>query len=206
MYRTDDSHPTAFISYSWDSETHRAWVRALAARLRSDGVDVVLDQWHVVPGDQLPEFMERSIRENDFVIIVCTLAYKVKSEARSGGVGYEGNIITGEVFVRGDHRKFIPVLRVGDWPDASPSWLMGKYYIDLRGEPYLETNYLTLLAAVYRNRPILPDVGPAKFPVDLASGGAESVRPRLNLLRHLTAPDQIGLGKKSINPEEADLP
>src|ERR1700722_159382 len=34
----DAAMKSAFISYSWDSETHREWVRALAARLRADGV------------------------------------------------------------------------------------------------------------------------------------------------------------------------
>jgi glutamate synthase (NADPH/NADH) small chain len=34
--------PKAFISYSWDSPEHKAWTKALATRLRSDGVDVTL--------------------------------------------------------------------------------------------------------------------------------------------------------------------
>jgi hypothetical protein len=120
----EQRNPKVFISYSWDSESHRAWVRALGARLRSDGVDVTLDQWHVGPGDQLPEFMERAIRENDFVLIICMTKYKTKSERRSGGVGYEGDVMTGEVFVHGYNRKFIPVLREGEWSEAAPSWLL----------------------------------------------------------------------------------
>ena len=32
------STPTAFISYSWDTEEHKAWVREFAARLRADGI------------------------------------------------------------------------------------------------------------------------------------------------------------------------
>ena len=59
----------AFVSYSWDSDQHKKWVRELAARLRSDGVDVILDQWHLLPGDQIPEFMERSVRESNYVLI-----------------------------------------------------------------------------------------------------------------------------------------
>lgn len=56
------THPTAFISYSWDDEKHKEWVRGLGTQLRSDGVEARLDHWHTVPGDQLPEFMEREIR------------------------------------------------------------------------------------------------------------------------------------------------
>jgi hypothetical protein len=117
------THPTAFISYSWDDDTHRAWVRDLATQLRATGVDARLDNWHTVPGDQLPEFMEREIRDNDYVIIVCTPKYKAKSEGRTGGVGYEGDIMTAEVFAKQNHRKFIPVFAIGACTESAPSWL-----------------------------------------------------------------------------------
>jgi hypothetical protein len=133
--------PTAFISYSWDDDEHKAWVWALAERLRKDGVDVILDRWALVPGDQLPAFMEQAIRDNDFVVIICTPRYQARSNSRTGGVGYEGDIMTGEVLSRRDTRKFIPVLRTGTWVNAAPSWLSGKYFIDFSADPYLERNY-----------------------------------------------------------------
>jgi TIR domain len=83
--------PRAFASYSWDSKEHKEWVKDLATRLRSDGVDVTLDQWKVVPGEQLPKFMETAIRENSYVLIICTPNYKKKSDERKGGVGYLGS-------------------------------------------------------------------------------------------------------------------
>jgi hypothetical protein len=46
------THPTVFISYSWDDEVHKDWARVLATQLRADGV-VRLDHWHAVPGDRL---------------------------------------------------------------------------------------------------------------------------------------------------------
>jgi len=39
--------PCVFISYSWDSLEHRQWVAQLATSLRQNGVEVILDQWHV---------------------------------------------------------------------------------------------------------------------------------------------------------------
>lgn len=150
---------SAFISYSWDDDAHRQWVRSLAGRLRSDGVDVTLDHWHTVPGDQLPEFMERAIRENDFVIIVCTPRYKARSDTREGGVGYEGDIMTAEVMTRRNDRKFIPVLRTGTWSQAAPSWLAGKYYIDLSGDPYSERQYRDLVCTLLRIREEPPPLG-----------------------------------------------
>ena len=149
--------PTAFISYSWDSEPHKGWVRRLGTRLRSDGIDLTLDEWKLAPGDQLPQFMESAIRESDFVLIVCTPTYKAKSDRRTSGVGYEGHIITAELMTDKNDRKFVPILREGEWRDAAPSWLLGKLYIDLRGEPYPETNYQQLINAL---RGILPQPPP----------------------------------------------
>ena len=151
--------PTAFMSYSWEDDEHKTWVRDLAARLRGDGVDVTLDRWHAAPGDQLPRFMETSIRENNFILIVLTPTYKERSNGRKGGVGYEGDIMTGEVFVGKDPRKFIPILRKGSWDIASPSWLKGKYGIDLRDGPHFEENYGDLINTLHGMREEAPPLG-----------------------------------------------
>jgi hypothetical protein len=155
----DSAMRSAFISYSWDDDAHREWVRVLAKRLRADGVDVVIDRWSAVPGDQLPAFMERAIRENQFVVIVCTPRYKRRGDAREGGVGYEGDIMTAEVMMSQKDRKFIPVLRSGTWSEAAPSWLQGKYYINLTGEPYSERDYEDLVRTLLGTRETAPPIG-----------------------------------------------
>jgi hypothetical protein len=154
------STPKAFISYSWDDQEHKAWVKDLAKRLLGDGVKVTLDHWAVAPGDQLPRFMETAVRENDFVLIVLTPAYKAKADGRKGGVGYEGDIMTGEVFAGKDTRKFIPILRSGTWQESSPSWLIGKYGVDLRSDPYTEDQYEDLLRTLLGTREEAPPVMP----------------------------------------------
>lgn len=151
-----------FISYSWDNDDHKKWVRDLAARLRSDGIDVTLDQWHLVPGDQLPEFMERAIRESDYVLIVCTHKYKDRSDKRQGGVGYEGDIITAEFMTTRNQRKFIPLLRQQSWRDSAPSSMAGKYYIDFSSSPYSEKAYDDLQTTILGTREKAPPIGIAK--------------------------------------------
>ena len=79
------SNPKAFLSYTWEDEPHREWVRALAAQLRGDGVEAILDRRHTVPGDQLPQFMESAVRDSDFVLVVCTPSYRHKSNRRAVG-------------------------------------------------------------------------------------------------------------------------
>lgn len=155
-----NENPKVFISYSWDNDSHKSWVASLATRLRSDGVDVRLDQWHSVPGDQLPSFMEREIKENEFVLIICTPNYKVKSDNRRGGVGYEGDIMTAEVFTSKNDRKFIPILKEGNWSNSAPSWLAGKYYIDLSKKDVFEDQYHDLLITLHGKRKTAPPIGP----------------------------------------------
>lgn len=140
--------PTAFTSYSWDSEEHKAWVREFATRLRRDGIDVTIDQWGVQPGDSLTRFMDTSITQNDFVIVICTPTYKEKSMAERGGVAYEGNIISAQLLFGVNSRKFIPVLRDGEWETATPVWLQGRLGFDFRGKNYSETEYQNLLRAL----------------------------------------------------------
>lgn len=147
--------PKVFISYAWEDDL-KTWVLDFATRLRSDGINAILDQWETVPGDQLTQFMEKSVRESDYVVFVCTPTYKRKSDRRRGGVGYEGSIITGEVFQKNNHRKFIPVLRKGKWVSAAPSWATSKLFIDFRGEPYSEASYQHLLDTLVGKSPTAP--------------------------------------------------
>ena len=120
-----------FISYSWDSEEHKAWVLAFANRLRDDGIDTVLDQTHLNLGGRTPEFMERSIRDSRNVLVICTDGYKRRFDGREGGAGYEGHIITAAVLSSAGTNKFIPILRQGDWTTAMPTVLGGVYGVDL---------------------------------------------------------------------------
>lgn len=148
-----------FVSCSWDNDGHKEWVCDLATRLREDGIAIALDLWDLIPGDQIPEFMERTVRESDYVLIICTHRYKVRSDSRQGGVGYEGDIMTAEVLNNQNQRKFIPILRQPDWRESAPSWLSGKYYIDLSASSYSETHYQDLLTTLLGTRQKPPPVG-----------------------------------------------
>ena len=151
--------PRAFISYSWDDEEHKTWVSNLATELRQDGVETRLDQWHAALGDQFTAFMEGEIRDNDFVLVVCTPNYRVKSNQRTGGVGYEGDIMTAEVAAGGDHRKYIPVLARGTWSEAAPTWLSGKHYVDFRTADSYERDYPRLVDTLLGCTPPAPPIG-----------------------------------------------
>lgn len=153
--------PVAFMSYSWESEGHRRWVLALAERLYGNGINVILDRWHLRMGMDKTVFMENAIAESDFVLIVCTPVYATKANQRSGGVGYEAMIITGQIAEDILETKFIPVLRVGEWDKTSmPQWLKTKTGADLRGNPYNEEQYNLLVRELYGEYLKPPAAGP----------------------------------------------
>lgn len=159
------TNPKIFISYAWESDELKDWVKNLAIELRNNGIDAKLDQWEVIPGDQMPHFMEKSVRENDYVLLICTPKYKIKSENRIGGVGYEGDIMTAEVLQTSNHRKFIPILQSGDKDISIPSWLKGKYFIDLSNNNHFEKNFEDLITTVLNAREVAPKIGqiPSRF-------------------------------------------
>ncbi len=144
-----DNPPKVFISYCWEDDEHKEWVRSLADCLIADGIDTTLDQYDLSPGDRLPQFMERKISDADYVLIICTPSYKAKSDHRVGGVGYEGHIISNELFLRHNERKFIPVIRKGSFAEAIPNCLAGKLAIDLSGRSHYEDNYEDLVTTIY---------------------------------------------------------
>ena len=55
--------PKVFISYSHDDPDHKKWVANFGLRLRQNGVDAILDQWDLFPGEDIPVFMERNLSE-----------------------------------------------------------------------------------------------------------------------------------------------
>lgn len=149
--------PKVFISYSWEDESHKAWVKDLADKLLADGIDATIDQYDLSLGDRLPQFMEQSISNADYVLIICTPVYKEKSDSRRGGVGYEGHIISAELLSKGNEKKFIPVIRKGTVSQSLPKCLSGKLGIDLTDGKHYENGYIDLVTTIYgtKRKPLL---------------------------------------------------
>jgi hypothetical protein len=165
---------TVFISYSWDDEPHKVWVLGLTNRLRDHGIDAIIDQTHLELGGDTPEFMERSIRESRYVLVVCTEPYKGRFDGRIGGAGYEGHIITARMLKNLRLRKFIPILRRGDWQSAMPTALEGIFGVDLRKDSLDE--YKKLVAHLHGKKFVRP-VGPHPDWLHEQAGGEKGESP-----------------------------
>jgi hypothetical protein len=144
--------PHVFISYSHDSPEHSEWVRQLATELRNCGVDAFLDVWDIRPGDNFVQKIKSAIASADHCIVVCTPRYRqVAEKRRSGGVGYEGELIRDAFNERSErHPWLLPILRAGEGRDALPDWLVDRVYIDWRDDKLFQQHLDKLLQAIFR--------------------------------------------------------
>jgi hypothetical protein len=141
--------PKCFISYSHDNALHKEWVLNLATRLMKNGVDIILDQWDVRLGGDLPSFMEGGLTEADRVICICTETYVSKANMGSGGVGYEKMILTSELMSNINSKKIIPLIKNNDALKVTPVFLQTKVYIDFRDENNYEARYIELIQEIH---------------------------------------------------------
>jgi hypothetical protein len=176
--------PKAFVSYSHDSPVHKRWVMELAVRLRNSGVDAVLDQWDLQPGDDVPHFMERNLAAADRVLMVCTEQYVKKANAGTGGVGYEKMIVTSDLMKSIDSNKVIPIIRQVGGGREVPTFLKSKLYIDFSVDADNEYSFDELIrtligAPLFKKPPIgnNPLKPASETPVE------RSVDPILDLMR-----------------------
>jgi hypothetical protein len=192
------------MSYSWDNEAHQAWVRQLASRLVQNGVEARLDQWHTGPGDSLTQFMESEIATADHVVVVCTPNYADRSVKRTGGVGYEQQIISGHIASGVPRRRFIPVVRLGDFAPgtngAIPPHFAGIFAINMRTPEEEEAGVEALLRAIFDQprykAPELghaPAFGPSKDAIRLADPEIEGWRLESGVVRNQVSPDTFQL-------------
>ena len=126
--------PRVFISYSHDSAEHAARVLRLANELRHNRIDAVIDQYFTSPPEGWPAWMDAHIRDDDFVVLVCTETYYrrvIRKEAPGIGFGvaWEGGLIYNHIYrAKVDLTRFVPVLLNGGSPDYIPEILSGTIY------------------------------------------------------------------------------
>lgn len=141
--------PRAFISYSWTSPAHEAWVHDLATRLMSDGIDIILDKWELKVGHDSYAFMESMVTDPTVtkVIMICDQAYVTKANTRAGGVGTEGQIISPELYGKVAQNKYAALVTEVDARGQRyvPIFYKGRIYFDFVSADAFEVQYEALL-------------------------------------------------------------
>lgn len=140
--------PKVFISYSHDSLEHKKWVLELATRLRANGIDAILDQWDLKPGDDLARFMEVNLDQADRVLMICSDTYVTKADNGTGGVGYEKMIVTSELLSNIDSNKVIPIIRQ-ESSCNTPRFLRTKLFINFSKQDNYEFGFDELIRTIH---------------------------------------------------------
>ena len=157
--------PRVFVSYSHDSDEHKGWVLQLATRLMSNGVDVVLDQWSLSLGRNLPLFMESGLTSSERVLVVSSSSYVTKANKRDGGAGYETMILSADMMSGDIHKdRIIPVIRNNTDSSVVPTFLAGALYVDMRDDSQYEDRYEELLRTLLGvPKAVKPELGSSPF-------------------------------------------
>ena len=141
--------PNVFISYSHDSDEHKAWVLKLASDLRSHGVNAILDIWDLRLGSDLRFFMENGLSEANLVLCICSEQYVKKVDSGKGGSGYEGMIMT-QSFLKNANTEFIiSIVRNNTAVQKVPLAFGSKLYIDFSDDSQYVARYQELLERIY---------------------------------------------------------
>lgn len=155
--------PKVFISYSHDTLEHKKWVLDLAIRMRNNGIDAIIDQWELKPGDDLPHFMETHLANSDSIIMICSEKYVEKANAGKGGVGYEKMIITSNLLTNIDENKIIPIIKQTS-TNVVPTFLKTKLYLNFSKIDDYEFSFDELIRTIHKS-PLYkkPEIGNNPF-------------------------------------------
>lgn len=163
---TDSGAPKIFISYSWSTSEHEAWVVRLGEELGQAGIEVILDKWSLPPGADAVAFMESMVTDASIskVLVICDKVYADKADGRAGGVGTETQIISKHVYEKSTQTKFAAVVAEKS-PEGKaylPVYLATRIYIDLSESDRYASEFERLVRWVF-DKPLYvkPEIGKA---------------------------------------------
>lgn len=155
-----------FISYSHDSVEHVQRVLDLSNKLRSEGIDCVLDQYESSPPEGWPRWMDRNIRNSQYVLAICTEQYfrRVMGDEEDGkglGAKWEGSLIYQHIYNAGAiNERFIPVIFSDIDRKYIPIPLQGSTYYCLDTQQGYDDLYWRLLGKAKVEKPKLGKLRP----------------------------------------------
>jgi tetratricopeptide (TPR) repeat protein len=117
--------PKVAVTWTRHGEDPTPWVTGFAEDLRHHGIETTLDAWDLAPGASLDEFHDHVVRDHDFLLLICTPAYKARFDDLRGGVGEEARRMAAR-----PEARLIPILR-GPPETSLPELVRGHYALDV---------------------------------------------------------------------------
>ena len=162
----NEHNPIVFISYSQDSASLADRVLEFSNKLRSEGIDTILDQYEESPAEGWPRWMENSIDRAEYVLVIGSRGYLDKQTGKvpvgiGRGVKWESNIIYQKLYNADSlNTKFIPV--VFDEKDLSfiPTPLQGATVYNVSTQRDYDKLYWRLRGVTSSKKPELGKLRP----------------------------------------------
>lgn len=138
-------NPRVFISYTGENPENRRWVKTFVDKLRYNGVNAIVDMYHLKPGNDLAQWMTNQLCMADKVILICDSYYAQKADSRNGGVGWETMIIQGDMMMHSLSDKYVFIVREKNIDDGIPMYAKTKYSLQWTEEEIIEKDFQELL-------------------------------------------------------------
>ena len=196
------SKRNVFISYAWEDDLHVEWVKVFAEQINNAGANCILDQ-HLKYGSSLRLFMDMNIKAADVVLMVMTPQYKSKAEILNGGVGYEYNIITKDLFKTiHKNEKYIGILRSGNHSESVPEFLDDFKYVDLRDGKNYDQNFSLLLKQILTTPLKHPEMKSKTLSAEVQYEDASALIANMEINAHKYFEEIFPINRHSVDVQE----
>lgn len=158
-----ENNPKVFISYAHKNQAYEDKVLELANRLRSEGIDAMIDQYEEAPPEGWPRWMEHQIMESEFVLVLCEETYyqKLYSEKKGKGVVWEANIVYQMLYdSAAETNKFIAAFFDDADQQYIPTPLKPYTYYNLLDEKQYDRLYWRFRGVTNSKKPPLGELKP----------------------------------------------
>ena len=161
-----NTNPKVFISYTHDNIDHADKILSFSNKLRSEGIDAIIDQYEESPPEGWPKWMDREIKNADYVFMVCTPTYYKRimgDEKPSVGLGgiWEGSLIYQHLYNDGlINTKFIPILTDISSVADIPTPLQGATHYRINSDADYNKLYSRLRGIKLTEKPVLGKLRP----------------------------------------------
>ncbi len=108
--------PKVYITYSYESDQSMNRIRELSGRLRERGIDCAFNEYVGSPAEDWRQWLERTIADSDFVLVVCTEAYHRRfvgpeQPAKATDASFEAETIRRRLHKSWNEKpKFVPLI------------------------------------------------------------------------------------------------
>lgn len=147
--KTAIKNPRVFVSYTGENSQNREWVKEFVIKLRNNGVNARVDIYHLMPGQDLPQWMTNELIMADKVLLICDKHYVQKADSRNGGVGWEAMIIQGDMLANNHSGKYICIVREESIDQAMPIFMKSRYALHWMEPEITEKKFEELLYCLF---------------------------------------------------------